>query len=694
MRPNLTPSEAIGNHREYTPDLAERHRRELVEGSGITPEIVEGRGYITIRREAEAAVLGFSTAQRKLVPALGVPMYAPDGEQTTWQMKPDTPRKDERGKPRKYENPAGKECHLGAHPSQSGLMRDAKTPLWVTEGSKKADSLVSRGEAVIAVQGVWNFQRKKVLLPEWEQISLHGRLVYVAFDSDAMTNPQVGKALKRLVEYLKSSGATVKIVYLPSGDDGSKVGVDDFLVAGGTTEGLKALAENELRDTGQGAYNLTDLGNSERFSNQHGDDARYVYPWRSWLTWNSQRWEQDEGGVTVRMAKETVRSIYSEAADAEDADKRKAIVGHAKSSESRSRIEALVALAQSEMPIRPDELDTDPWMFNVENGTLDLKTGELREHDRDDLLTKLAQVEYDATAKAPLWEAFLEQILPDETVRSFVQRLAGYSLTGSTREHVLPILYGSGANGKSTFVNVLMKAMGDYASQTAPDLLLAKQGSHPTELADLFGARMVAAIEVNDGRRFNEALVKQLTGGDTIKARKLYQDFWEFAPTHTVWMAVNHRPDVRGTDQAIWRRIKLIPFTTAIPPAEQDTALPEKLLEELPGILAWAVRGCLDWQRDGLGEPDEVRRATNQYRAHMDVLAGFIDESCVIDERAWATFSGLYADYTAWAEASGEQPESKRRFGEQLAERGYPASSGSRNVAIRRGVGLKEGEKC
>jgi putative DNA primase/helicase len=682
-----------GYETDYTPDLDGRHRLELIEGSGISPEIVAGRGYITIRREAEAAVLGFSTVQRELVPALGIPMYAPDGAQTTWQMKPDTPRKDERGKPRKYENPAGKECHLGGHPSQSGMMRDVKTPLWVTEGSKKADSLVSRGEAVIAVQGVWNWQRKKVLLPEWEQVSLHGREVFVAFDSDAMTNPQVGKALKRLVEYLKSRGATTKIVYLPSGDDGSKTGVDDYLVAGGSVEGLKALAENELRDTGQGAYNLTDLGNSERFSNQHGEDARYVYPWRSWLTWTSQRWQPDAGGVTVRMAKETVRSIYSEAADAEDADRRKAIVGHARRSESRSRIEAMIALAQSEMPIMPDGLDTDPWLLNVSNGTLDLKTGELREHDRDDLITKLAQVEYDATAKAPIWEKFLEQILPDEAVREFVRRLAGYSLTGSTREHVLPILYGSGANGKSTFVNVLMAAMGDYASQTAPDLLLAKQGSHPTELADLFGARLVAAIEVNDGRRFNEALVKQLTGGDTIKARRLYQDFWEFAPTHTVWMAVNHRPDVRGTDQAIWRRIKLIPFTTAIPPEEQDTELPEKLLEELPGILAWAVRGCLDWQRSGLGEPDEVRRATNQYRAHMDVLAGFLDERCVIDQKAWAKFGNLYADYTEWAEAAGEHPESKRRFGDSLAERGYPAANGTDHVAIRRGVGLREGRE-
>jgi P4 family phage/plasmid primase-like protien len=689
-----------GSCTEYNPrrapeELDERHRRELVEGSGIDPEIVAGRGYFTIRKEDEAAVLGFSEYQRRLTPALAIPTYSPGGGMTTCQMKPDAPRRGKKGRPVKYETPGGSEIRLDVHPSQNGRMGDAGTPLWITEGVKKGDSLASLGEVAVALQGVWCWQRGGVPLPEWEDIALHGREVFVVFDSDVMTNPKVAVALERLTGFLKSRGAETRIVYLPDAEDGSsKVGADDYLVAGGTIEGLKGCAEDELRETGPGAFNLTDLGNSERFADQHGDDARYVYPWRSWLTWTGTRWEPDEGGATSRMAKETVRSIYGEAADAEDAERRKAISGHAKRSESRARIEATIALAQSELPVRPDELDSDPWLLNTAGGTVDLRTGEVRGHDRDDLITKLAPVEYDPEAEAPAWEAFLGRILPDEAVREFVRRMAGYSLSGSVREHVLPILYGSGANGKSTFINTLMSAMGDYASQTAPDLLLAKQGSHPTELADLFGTRMAAAIEVNDGRRFNESLVKQLTGGDTVKARRLYENFWQFEPTHKVWLAANHRPDVRGTDQAIWRRIKLIPFTVSIPPEEQDAELPEKLREELAGVLAWAVRGCRDWLRDGLGEPDEVRRATNQYRAVMDVLAGFLDERCVIGRDAWARFGSLYADYTEWCGESGERPESKRRFGEQLAERGYPASSGSRNVAVRLGIGLKEGEKC
>jgi len=689
--PKSTSFQGQGTHPQYTADLAERHYRELVEGSGIDPEIVAGRGYFTIRKEDEAAVLGFSGRQRRLTPALAIPMYSPGGEQVACQMKPDQPRRGKKGRPIKYETPGGSEIRLDVHPSQNGRMGDAGTPLWITEGVKKADSLASQGEVAVALQGVWCWQRGGVPLPEWEEIPLHGRGVFVVFDSDVMTNPKVAVALERLAGFLGSRGAEVGVVCLPDAEDGSKVGADDYLVAGGTVEGLKALAEDGPRDTGPGAYNLTDLGNSERFSNQHGEDARFVYPWRTWLTWTGTRWEPDEGGATSRMAKETVRSIYGEAAGAEDAERRKAVSSHAKRSEGRARIEAMVALAQSELPIRPDELDLDPWLLNTASGTVDLSTGEVRGHDRDDMLTKLAPVGYDPDAEAPAWEAFLGRILPDEAVREFVRRLAGYSLTGSTREHVLPILYGSGANGKSTFVNTLMQAMGDYASQTAPDLLLAKQGSHPTELADLFGTRLAASIEVNEGRRFNESLVKQLTGGDTVKARRLYENFWQFEPSHKVWLATNHRPDVRGTDQAIWRRIKLIPFTVSIPPEEQDTELPEKLRDELPGVLAWAVKGCLEWQRDGLGEPDEVRRATNQYRAHMDILAGFVDERCVIEQRAWAKFKTLYEEYSLWAEESGERPESKRRFSDQLSERGYPAANGTDNVAIRRGIGLKEG---
>ncbi|PLS82670.1 MAG: DNA primase, partial [Actinobacteria bacterium] len=325
---------------------------------------------------------------------------------------------------------------------------------------------------------------------------------------------------------------------------------------------------------------------------------------------------------------------------------------------------------KSELPVSPDELDADPWLLNAPNGTVDLQTGELGPHRRENLLTKMGGAEYDRGVAAPIWQAVLERVLPNHEIRTFFQRLCGYALTGDTSEHVLPMLYGTGANGKSTVLNALLEAVGDYGMQAAPDLLIAKRSSHPTELADLFGMRFVASIEVEDGRRLAESLVKQLTGGDRVKARRMRQDFWEFPPTHKVFMAVNHKPEIRGTDTAIWRRIRLIPFTETIPPTEQDKKLPEKLKAELPGILAWVVEGCLEWQREGLQAPDEVRRATGQYRSEMDVIGAFLRDECVIGRDYKAPFKVVYDRYEEWCEEGGEKPETRRKFNARLKERG------------------------
>jgi putative DNA primase/helicase len=442
------------------------------------------------------------------------------------------------------------------------------------------------------------------------------------------------------------------------------------------------------KDTAKTSRNTTDLGNAERLLDRHGEDLKYVHAWGRYLVYDGQRYEPDQCDAVKAKATETVRNIYHEAGDALDEGERKALGSHAKKSEAQRGIEAMLSLAQHMVAVKPKDLDADPWTLNVLNGTVDLKTGELLPHSRADLITKLAPVEYDPDAKAPVFEAFLEKVLPSEALRKFVQRAIGYSLTGDISEQSLFFLHGSGANGKTTLMNVVLGLTGEYGKQAAPDLLVAKRGSHPTELADLFGARFVASTEVEDGARFAESLVKQLTGGDRIKARFMRQDFWEFDPTHKVWLSANHKPAVKGTDHAIWRRIKLIPFGVTIPKAEQDPRLPEKLQEELPGILAWAVRGCLEWARGGLGEPKEVTQATESYRAEQDVLAAFIEECCVVEAGAWCKFKDLFAAYQAWGAESGEPTETKRRFGNRLTERRFEKGNGTDNVAIRRGLAL------
>ncbi len=435
----------------------------------------------------------------------------------------------------------------------------------------------------------------------------------------------------------------------------------------------------------------TDIGNGWRFSRQHGSRFRYCREMNQYLAYDGKRWQSDQSAAES-AAKDTVRDMAAAASKDPGKPENKALLQHAMRSATRSRIEAMLFTARSEpgMEIKAKDLDGDCHLFNCNNGTVDLRTGELCPHDPDDHISKITAVDYDPGATAPTWDAFLARILPDADLRAFIQRLVGYALLGECREEVLPFLYGSGANGKSTCLNAVQEIFGEYAMQAPPELLTLKHGpSHPTELAALMGARCVLSVEVEEGRRLAESLVKQLTGRDSISARYMRQDFFTFEPTHTVFMAANHKPIVKGTDGAIWRRIKLIPFEVVIPEAERDPGLQEKLRGELPGILAWAVRGCLEYQRSGLGEPSAVRDATEYYRADMDILAAFIDEDCVTAPGVWIKFADLYQGYVNWCQRSGVTAESKREFGNRLSERGFTPDKGSKNVSIRRDIALR-----
>ena len=440
-------------------------------------------------------------------------------------------------------------------------------------------------------------------------------------------------------------------------------------------------------------FKLTDMGNAERFVHQHGVFVRYVHAWEKWLVWDGARWRIDDSGEVERLAKQTARTIWKEAAYAANEDELKEITKHARKSESRDRIAAMLSLAKSEpgIPISHHELDANAWLLNCKNGTLNLRTGELRKHDPAEFLTKLAPVEYpdEPGVDCPMWLEFLDTIFDgNQELIGYVQRSLGLSLVGNVFEHSLPIWFGCGANGKSVMIETWCRVLGgDYAMKAPANLLMARKNEqHPTERADLFGKRFVAAVEAEENGRLNESLIKELTGGDTIRARRMREDFWEFKPSHSIVLVTNHKPIVRGTDNGIWRRLRLIPFSVTIPPSQQDKQLTEKLHAEAGAILRWAVTGCIEWQRSGLAEPSVVLNATNEYRATEDILHEFLDEHCVLGDGFAVKAGELYATYSKWCDDRRERPIGQRKFGERLTERGVERF---RNNGIwYRGIGL------
>ncbi len=420
------------------------------------------------------------------------------------------------------------------------------------------------------------------------------------------------------------------------------------------------------------AFRPSDMGNGYRFARQHKDKALFCYVSDKWSVWDGKRWIEDNSGEAVRLAKTTVKNIYTEAAFTVDEEKRKAIGKHALRSEGDSRITAMLHQAQSEMPVKLEAFDQDTFAFNCEDGTLDLRTGELRPHAREDFITKLSSVVYDDQAKCPKWETFLNQIFEnDEELITFIQKAIGYSLTGSTEEQCFFIGYGTGANGKSVFLKTIAALVAEYGQQVRSETLMTKKYQGVSnDIACLRGARFLSAVETDAEHRLAEATVKQLTGGDAVRARFLFQEEFEFSPQFKLWLACNHKPTI-SNDNAIWRRIRLIPFGVTIPKEEQNPRLDLELREELPGILAWAVRGCLLWQHQGLGEPAAVQQATSDYREEMDTLSAFFADRCELSENFQVTSNELYATYGAWCDANGETALTQRLLGMQLKERGF-----------------------
>jgi putative DNA primase/helicase len=390
---------------------------------------------------------------------------------------------------------------------------------------------------------------------------------------------------------------------------------------------------------------------------------------RGWLIFDGKRWRPDAQLQCMELAKEAARLIRDEAKYLNDERDAAGRAKFADASLSKGALDRMLDLAKGLLLVEDSKLDADPWLYNTATGTIDLRTGHRAKHDPRDLLTKMTPVAADPRAKCPVFMKFLNRITGGDTdLMTYIQKCVGYSLSGITSEQVLFSIYGAkGNNGKSTFLNLIRDMLGDYGCHTPTETLVTKQYDNaiPADLARLNGARMVTAIEANF-RALDEARIKAMTGGEPITARFLYGNYFEFTPEFKLWVAANDRPRVRGTDDALWRRIRVIPFDVEIPASERDPGLRAKLTEEWPGILAWAVHGCVKWQREGLDEPQAVKRATGDWRKAADHIARFAQEALTFHPDGIVSASTLHGHYKAWCVRNGENPLSMRDLKSKL----------------------------
>jgi putative DNA primase/helicase len=444
-------------------------------------------------------------------------------------------------------------------------------------------------------------------------------------------------------------------------------------------------------------FKRTEYGNAERLVERHGEDLRHNAG-LGWLVWDGQRWRRDEDGEAMRRMKETVRAMWDELPEIEDDKVQASFFGFVRSSENERRLNAALKLAETErqVVIGPDAFDADPLLLTVGNGTVDLRTGDLHPHRRADLITRASPVDSVPGVRSELWQQFLYKITAgDEELERFLQRAAGYSLTGSTAEEKLFFPHGPAATGKSTFLEALKAVLGDYASTTDFETLLKRKGDRgiPNDIARLAGTRMVVSIEVDEGKQLAAGLVKTLTGGDTVTARFLRKEFFEFTPRFKLWLAANDRPQVSATDSGIWRRIVQIPFTVEIPADERDPLVKQRLTSDpeiQSAILAWAVEGCLAWQQSGLAVPDRVKAYTEEYRQENDPLRDFLDECCRLDRGARTPRNLLKRAYDEWARSNFQPPLTAKRLSELLKLRGITDGGKAGEERTWQGIALIE----
>ena len=534
----------------------------------------------------------------------------------------------------------------------------------LVEGEKCAEALIAIGvTATTAMHGA----NAPVDKTNWSPLA--GKSVLIWPDRDAAGWNYADRASQALLR----AGATTVAILVPPDDkpdgwDAVDAILEDFDVSGFLAIGeripvVQPVEESSSPDLLTGIDWSTEDGLSTVFTRHFGEDWRYCALWGKWLVWTGVRWNADQVLYVLHLARGICRSASQKAETPR-------LKGKLASSGTISAVER-IARSDPKHASTPEEWDADIWALNTPGGVVDLRTGRIRPHRRDDRMTKVTT----ATPRgdSPTWRAFLADVTGnDAELIAYLQLMVGYCLTGVTSEHALFFLYGTGANGKSVFVNVVTTILGDYAANAPMDTFMeARTDRHPTDLAGLRGARFVSSIETEQGRRWNESKVKAITGGDKISARFMRQDFFEYVPQFKLVIAGNHKPSIRNVDEAMKRRLHLIPFTVTIPPEQRDGRLTEKLLKERDGILAWAVEGCTLWQHHGLKPPASVVSATEEYFEAEDAVGQWIEERCLVGPNIKATVSDIFADWKEWAEQAGEYIGSIKRFSELLTTRKF-----------------------
>lgn len=544
----------------------------------------------------------------------------------------------------------------------------------IVEGEKDADRLNALGyTATTCPMG------SKKWRPEYN-VSLKDKDVTLIPDND-----EPGRAhaqdVKKQLEYVARSFRTIPLPKtMPEGTDISdfldRYGAKNFAILFNSPIPETFVEYLELCDKQLKDMPFTDKGNAQAICKLHGDNIRYDHTAEKWLIWDGNHWQTDNDMAIKRIVLVTIQARRLEADKLKKPTKEKLIMW-CKKSESNPRINAAIDLAKSMLPIatNSEKFDQQSFLLGCANGVVDLKTGNLLPGKPDQLLSLSTNVLYDLKANCPRWIQFVDEIFSsDAEMINFFQLAVGYSLTADTREQCFFILHGRGANGKSTCLDILHELLGEYADVTPSATFVSSRYDSariPSDIAALYKKRFVIASEIKEKAYLNEERLKSLTGDEPIKARFMHKDYFKFTPTFKIWFAVNHKPNITDLTEGFWRRVRLIPFERQFPPELRDDALKEKLRAELPGILNWAIAGCLAWQKEGLKPPQKIIQASAEYRRESDVLRNFISECCIESEENRVSASQLFEAYKNWAETNNEPQPSQTKFGIKMTEAGY-----------------------